>query len=92
MIEKVFIVTCDWCGEQTIYSITKRKDDVLNDYAKKFHLHKFVNVNPLADELFMNSKKYIPKYLMFCCENCAEQYFNESPEERGYYKIVNKNK
>lgn len=92
MIEKVFRVTCDWCGEQTINSIMKRKDDVLADYAKYFLLYKFVNVNPLADELFAKDRPYVAKHLMFCCEKCAEHYFNESPEERGHYKIVNKKK
>jgi RNase P subunit RPR2 len=90
MIEKVFVVTCDWCGKEYTYRISKRKEDVLNDFAKTFHLYKFVGVNPLADELFANTRKYIPKHLMFCCENCAGQYFRESPEELGHYKIVNK--
>lgn len=90
MIEKVFVVTCDWCGEEYTYRILKRKEDVLNDFAKRFHLYKFVGVNLLADELFANLKKHIPKHLMFCCENCAEQYFSESPKELGHYKIVNK--
>jgi hypothetical protein len=89
MIEKITRVTCDWCGYEVDNYLARRKDEVLRHYAENFQLYRFVKVSPLADEMFLKTKDYVPKYLMFCCEECAEKYFSESPDERGHYRKVN---
>lgn len=90
MIEKVHVVTCDWCGNEEVSSLSRKKD-VLESYAKRFYVYRFTRINPLADELFI--KTYKPdKYLTFCCEECANEYFTENPHEVGHYTIVKEKK
>lgn len=88
MIEKVFIVTCDWCGSEERFGLTRRKDDVLMEYAAGYILYEYKPINPAADELFLKSHDFVYKNLMFCCEECAEKWFKENPDCRGHYKLV----
>ena len=86
MIEKLFVTTCDWCGREEFSRGSKR--DALNTYARCYRLYRFSSVNPLADYLHEHQKSRVDEHLMFCCEECAEKYFEESPEDRGFYKLV----
>lgn len=84
MLDKRYIVTCDWCGYEDFMSASKR--DTLDSYARHRYLYKFSGVNAFSDTLYIRSKSYVPKYLMFCCEECADKYFKENPEDIPHYK------
>lgn len=86
MIEKTHIVTCDICGREDYFHGTK--NEALRSYARRFYLYKLVPVSPLADELWKRSKHCVSEYLMFCSELCAENYFDDNPEDVAHYKLV----
>lgn len=84
MIRKVYAVECDWCGEPQNFG-------TIYDVSKYYWLYRLKKINPLADELYLRSKNHMPfKYLAFCCENCKDKYFEESPEDIPHYKKVGK--
>ena len=84
MIRKVYAVECDWCGEPQNFG-------TIDDVSKYYWLYRLKKINPLADELYIRSKSHTPfKYLTFCCENCKDKYFEESPEDIPHYKKVGK--
>lgn len=87
MISKRYFLECDWCGEY-------RFGDTLKYLSEYYCLYRFKSVNPLADELWLNGKwqKFAPKYLGFCCPECAEEYFKDTPEDKRFYKLVGKKK
>lgn len=88
MIEKKFIVSCDWCGLENHFSsiVVKRKDEVLKLYSEHRLLYEFIRINPVADDLFVKSHGPVYKYLMFCSEECAENYFKENPGYTSHYR------
>lgn len=88
MIEKAFIVTCDWCGDEKIFRLTRQKNEVLKKYADGLLLYEFIHTSQIADELFFRKHDIVYKNLMFCCEECAEKWFEENPDCRGHYKLV----
>lgn len=88
MIEKIFRVTCDWCGRENHYSMTTRKENVEKHYSECGLVYKLIRINPLADELWVRQKHLIADSREFCCEECAEEYFKENPEDRAHYKLV----
>lgn len=84
MIRKVYAVECDWCGEPQNF-------ETIDDVSKYYWLYRIKKINPLADELYIRSKSYMPfKYLAFCSETCKDKYFEESPEDIPHYKKVGK--
>lgn len=88
MIEKTFIVTCDWCGSEERFGLTRRKEEVLREYAAGYILYEYIPINPVTDELFLKSHEFVYKHLMFCCEECAEKWFEENPGYRSHYRLV----
>ena len=88
MIEKIFRVTCDWCGMEAHYFMETRKENVEKHYSENHLMYKHIKINTFADELWTNSKHFIHNSLEFCCEACAEEYFKENPEDRAHYKLV----
>jgi len=86
MIEKKYIITCDWCGNTELFCINKKA--ALDSYARRFWLYQLKPINPLADELYLNSKSYVSEYRMFCSENCIKEYFEENPKNLSHYKLV----
>lgn len=85
MIEKTYIITCDWCGDERHFFLTKRKDEVLNKYAAVHILYEYKPINPLTDELFLKSHDFVCKHLTFCCEECAEKWFDENRDFIPHY-------
>lgn len=82
MIRKGYSVECDWCGMQEYY-------DTIKSISKFCWLYRLKKINPLADELYFKNKGHKPfKYLVFCCEDCKNSYFEESPEDIPHYKKV----
>lgn len=88
MIEKIFRVTCDWCGQEEHYFLATRKKEVEKKYSERHLIYKRIRINPLADELWVRQKNFIADSREFCCEECAEEYFKENPEDRAHYKLV----
>lgn len=87
MIEKLFVIVCDWCGCETLVHKTQM-DEAYKKYAKDHCLYEYKSVNPVADELFLKSHGFVFKHHEFCCEECAEKWFEENPDCRGHYKII----
>ena len=56
MIEKIFRVTCDWCGMEAHYSLETSRENVEKKYSEDHIVYKFRNINPIADELWAKSK------------------------------------
>lgn len=84
MIRKGYSVECDWCGRQEYY-------DTIKSISKYCWLYRLKKINPLADELYFKKIGHKPfKYLVFCCENCKNKYFEERPEDIPHYKKVGK--
>ncbi len=88
MIYKCYVIECDWCGRQEFFSLNPKKKEALKSYADRFLLYKYKSINPTADYLFVKSKKFVPKYLMFCCDECIKEYFNENPNDVSHYNLV----
>lgn len=86
MISKMLVLDCDWCGE--IHTSCKS----IREYAYYYPVYKFKSVSPLADELWLQSKNVAFKYLSFCNEDCAEEYFKENPEDKKFYVLVKSKK
>lgn len=86
MISKRCVMECDWCGDY-------RFGDNVRDLAKYYWVYKFKQINPTSDELWISKKyeRFAPKYLGFCCEECAKAYFEDSPEDVGHYALVKNN-
>ena len=77
---------CDWCGDY-------RFGDNVRDLAKYYLVYKFKPINPIADEFWLKNKpnEFASKYLSFCCEDCANKYFEDRPEDVGHYVLVKNN-
>lgn len=82
MIEKRYIITCDWCGREEFASENKKES--LNFYARNFYLYRLSSINAMAD--YLHGQAY--EHLTFCCEECAEKYFKTNPKDKPFYKIV----
>ena len=65
-----------------------RKENVEKHYSENHLMYKLRKINPIADELWLRSKYFIHNSLEFCCEDCAEEYFKENPEDRVHYKLI----
>lgn len=83
MVGKRYVLECDWCGDI-------RLGDTINDLGKYYSLYRFKSVNPISDEIWLNEKpNHIGfKYLGFCCDDCAKEYFKENPEDIGHYVLI----
>lgn len=87
-IAQMTIVECDWCGKEELMRRTS-ETKALKTYARFALVYKYRKVNPLAEELLLKNNSYVWKHLTFCCEECAENYFKESPDKRPHYvKVV----
>lgn len=91
MIEKAYIIRCDWCGkEHRCFCAFSTKAEALKSYSEHFLLYRYKNINPLADALFEKQCGRPCKNFMFCCEECSDEFFKESPEYRPHYELVKK--
>lgn len=86
MISKRYVFECDWCGYISIGAM----DSKIKDFARNHLVYRFKSINPLADGMWIQSKpnKFAMKHIVFCCEECAEEYFKENPEDRKFYKLI----
>lgn len=69
-----------------------RKENVEKQYSENHLMYKRRKINLIADEIWVRSKHFVHNSLEFCCEDCAEEYFKENPEDRAHYKLIGKNK
>lgn len=53
-------------------------------------MYRYKSVNAMADRLFQEKRGFVQRELCFCCEKCAEEYFDYYPEAVGHYKRVSK--
>lgn len=90
MFLRRYVFTCDWCGKEELSSFKKK--EAFESYSRYAYLFRLKPLNPFADMLWSRSKGYIHDYLSFCCEECAEKYFEENPEDRPHYILVKKKK
>ena len=90
MFLRRYIFTCDWCGLEELEHFKKK--EALDSYARYGYLFRLKPLNPFSDELWSRSKNHIHDYLSFCCEECAEKYFEENPEDIPHYILVKKKK
>lgn len=83
MIRKCkFHVECDnGCGT---YSLCSGKRD-LKKLQKEWVTYQLVRMNPFADSF--NFSQY-PHELHFCCQHCADEYFEYWAERRGKYEKI----
>lgn len=87
-IRHLTVINCDWCGLETPLDKTTT-EKAMKRYADIGIVYKYKRISPLAEEILLANNRFVWKYLTFCCEECAKNYFEESPEQKPHYvKVV----
>ena len=84
MVGKEYVLKCDWCGD------IRFGGNSITGLSHYYYVYRFKSVSPLSDELWLSTKynRCACKYLGFCSEECAEEYFKENPEDKKFYNLM----
>lgn len=85
MIKKCnYAVDCDNdCGCKTL--TVNRKSDI----KRRWIVYKFERINPIADDKFILENGDIYDELHFCCQRCADEFFDYYKSYKEHYKKIN---
>lgn len=62
------------------------------EISSSYIVYRYKSVNAMADRLFQEKRGFVQRELCFCCERCAEEYFDYYQEAVGHYERVNNSK
>lgn len=83
MIQKCkYLISCDNdCGSFPV-AVKSKKD--IKDCG--FVVYRYKHVSPISDELFLSNNPDAFVELQFCCQECADEYFEYYKDYVGHYK------